>query len=245
MISLNSPHHLVKGPTIPANLPDRVYAACDGCPVISLYLDANCSGWCNTSYQRSSAPKPATQTPVAWGEKPSPKSPSDSVARATLSLSPHPFTSDLNVRSLRSYRETARSANPLLIRIARVEPRGVWGRRWPHRRREGARRSEPPQLWMNFWFEQTERRSAECADNNRHNGEEPQRFSASDSLQPLRFLIFTGRDGFLCAGDWPAKAVFFPSKTPTRWTLIKVSALSPPSLSPLTHRRYQTPLVFG
>lgn len=105
---------------------------------------------------------------------------SDSVARATPpSLSPHhPFTTYLPVRSVpttmrivsRDCAVYSLACITSLALIARVWFRGV--------ERGGdlivvARRSEPLQLWMNFWFEQTERRSAECTDNNTLNGEEP------------------------------------------------------------------------
>lgn len=44
---------------------------------------------------------------------------------------------------------------------------------------------------------------------------------------------------FVCRLLVSGERYFVLSKTPTRWTLIKVSALSPPSDFPLTHRRYQ------
>lgn len=246
MISLISPRHLVKGPRIPGNLPARLYVASDGCPLILLYLDANCNGWCNSSDLRFTIcsvhrhPNPQHKHQLLeeqshrWKAHPIPLPEQRSPSLPILS----PASPLFAFHSL-SYRETVRSTNlpsrPLLIPIARVEPRGVWGRRWPHRRREAERTAatlDELLIWTN-----------REAVGGVHGQQQAQRWRAP---QVFCYKLFTAAScylyrpwRFLYASDWPAKAVFFLSKTPTRWTLIKVSALSPLLVFPLTHRRYQ------
>lgn len=142
---------------------------------------------------------------VARGEQPTEKPMQLCCQSNALPLS-HPFTSYLPVCSFYLFhsRETAACTyGTALIRIARAEPRGVREAVTSSSSRGGANRCN---FWMNFWLEQTERRSAECADENSHRGGEIQRVSAPKSLR--RFVcIFSGRDG-LCMPS--SESVIFP-----------------------------------